>query len=131
MMAIRLALKQAKTFIHHSCIMISTDNTTVVSYINKQGGTHSPNLCVEVWKILNWCLEQDIVMIVRHIPSKFNILADHLSRLDKPIRQNGLWIKQLRIQNSRCSISQMWICSRHDSTTDSHYMSLQYKTTKH
>ena len=42
MMAIRLALKQAKTFIHHSCIMISTDNTTVVSYINKQGGTHSP-----------------------------------------------------------------------------------------
>ena len=44
MMAIRLALKQAKTFIHHSCIMISTDNTTVVSYINKQGGTHSPNL---------------------------------------------------------------------------------------
>ena len=53
MMAIRLALKQAKTFIHHSCIMISTDNTTVVSYINKQGGTHSPNLCVEVWKILN------------------------------------------------------------------------------
>ena len=37
-----------ETFIHHSCIMISTDNTTVVSYINKQGGTHSPNLCVEV-----------------------------------------------------------------------------------
>ena len=50
MMAIRLALKQAITFIHHSCIMISTDNTTVVSYINKQGGTHSPNLCVEVSK---------------------------------------------------------------------------------
>ena len=44
MMAIRLALKQAKTFIHYSCIMISTDNTKVVSYINKQGGTHSPNL---------------------------------------------------------------------------------------
>ena len=65
MMAIRLALKQAKTFIHHSCIMISTDNTTVVSYINKQGGTLSPNLCVEVWKILNWCLEQDVVIRVR------------------------------------------------------------------
>ena len=47
MMVIRLALKQAITFIHHSCIMISKDNTTVVSYINRQGGTHSPNLCVE------------------------------------------------------------------------------------
>ena len=84
MMAIRLALKQAITFIHHSCIMIST--TTVVSYINKQGGTHSPNLCMEVWDILNWCLEHDIVIRVRHVPGKFNILADHLSRLDKPVR---------------------------------------------
>ena len=66
MTAIRLALKQAKTFIHHSCIMISTDNTTVVSYINKQGGTHSPNLCVEVWKILIWCLEQDSYQSTSH-----------------------------------------------------------------
>ena len=85
MMAIRLALKQAITFIHHSGIMISTENTTVVSYINKQGGIHSPNLCIEVWEILNWCLEHNIVIRVRHIPGKFNILADRLSRLDKPI----------------------------------------------
>ena len=98
MMAIRLALKQAKTFIHPSCIMISTDNTTVVSYINKQGGTHSPNLCVEVWKILNWCLEQDIVIRVRHIPGKFNILADRLSRLDKPIKTE--WALDQTVANS-------------------------------
>ena len=98
MMAIRLALKQAKTFIQHSCIMISTDNTTVVSYINKQGGTHSPNLCVEVWKILNWCLEQDIVIRVCHIPGKFNILADRLSRLDKPIKTE--WALDQTVANS-------------------------------
>ena len=98
MMAIRLALKQAKTFIHHSCIMISTDNTTVISYINKQGSTHSPNLCVEVWKILNWCLEQDIVIRVRHIPGKFNILADRLSRLDKPIKTE--WALDQTVANS-------------------------------
>ena len=98
MMAIRLALKQAKTFIHHSCIMISTDNTTVVSYINKQGGTHSPNLCVEVWKILNWSLEQDTVIRVRHIPGKFNILADRLSRLDKPIKTE--WALDQTVANS-------------------------------
>ena len=60
MMAIRLALKKASKFIHHSCVMISTDNTTVVSYINKQGGTHSPTLCIEVWEILNWCLKHDV-----------------------------------------------------------------------
>ena len=44
-MVIRFALKKAIKYIHHSCVMISTDNITVVSYINKQGGTHSPNLC--------------------------------------------------------------------------------------
>ena len=94
MMAIRLALKQAIRFIHHSCIMISTYNTTVVSYINKQGGTQSPNLCMKVWEILNWCLEHNIIIRVRHIPGKFNILADRLSRLDNLWEQNGLWIKQ-------------------------------------
>ena len=53
-MAIRFTLIKALKYIHHSCVMISIDNTTVVSYINKQGGTHSPNLCVPVWKILQW-----------------------------------------------------------------------------
>ena len=98
MMAIRLALKQAITFIHHSWIMISTDNTMVVSYINKQGGTHSPNLCVEVWKILNWCLEHDIVIRVCHIPGKFNILADRLSRFGKPIKTQ--WALGQTVANS-------------------------------
>ena len=42
MMAIRLALKQAVSFIHHSCIMISTDNTTVNGgLIHQQTGWHS------------------------------------------------------------------------------------------
>ena len=84
-MAIHLALKKTIKFIHHSCVMISTDNTTVVSYIKKQGGTHFPNLCIEVWETLHWCLEHDVVIRVSHIPGKFNILADRLSRLDRPI----------------------------------------------
>ena len=86
MMAIRLALKQAISFIHHSCLMISTDNTTVVSFINKQAETHSLDLCVEVWEILNFCQEHDIVIRVRHITGKFSLSADRLFRLDRPIK---------------------------------------------
>ena len=88
MMAIRFTLEKAITFIHHSFVMMSTDNTTVFSYMNRQGGTHSPNLhvCIEVCKNLNWCHEHDIVVRVRHISGKFNILTDSLSRLDKPIK---------------------------------------------
>ena len=85
-MAIRFALKKAFKYIHNSCVMISTNNTTVVSYINKQGRAHSPNLLVEVWKILSWFLEQHTIIRVRHIPGRFNVLADRLSRMDKPIK---------------------------------------------
>ena len=97
-MAIRFALKRALKYSYHSCVMISTDNTTMVSYINKQRGTHSPNLCVEVWEILHWCLEQHIVVRVPHIPGKFNVLADHLSRMDKPLKTE--WALDQSIPNS-------------------------------
>ena len=85
-------------YIHHSCVMISTDNATVVSYLNKQGGTHSPNLCVEVWKILQWCLKHHIVVRIRHIPSRFNVLADRLSRMNKVIKTE--WALDQSIGNS-------------------------------
>ena len=98
MMAICLALKKAIKYIHYCCVMISTDNTTVVSYINKQGGIHSPNLCVEVWEIRHWCLEHDIMIRVGHIPGKFNILADCLSRLDRPLKTE--WALDQSVANS-------------------------------
>ena len=98
MKAICLALKKAIKYIHHSCVMILRDNKAVVSYINKQGGAHSLNLCVEVWRILNWCLEYDIVIRVCHIPGKFNILADHLSRLDRPLKTE--WALDQSVTNS-------------------------------
>ena len=85
-------------YIHHSCVMIFTNNTTVVSCINKQGGTHSPNLCVEVWEILHWCLEYDVMIRVFHIPGKFNILADRLSRMDRPLQTE--WALDQSIANS-------------------------------
>ena len=97
-MAIRFALIRAFKYIHHSCVMISSDNTTVVSYINKQGETHSPNLCVEVWKIFQWCLKHHIVVRIRHIPGKFNVLADRLSRIDKIIKAE--WALDQPIANS-------------------------------
>ena len=100
--------------------------------IYQKTGRHSfPQPFVEVWKILNWGLELDIVIRVCHIPGKFNILADRLSRLDKPIKTE--WALDQTVANSVFQMlnSQMWTCLRHNSITNSHYMSLQYKTTKH
>ena len=97
-MAIRFSLKKAIQYIHHFCVMISTNNITVVSYINKQGGTHSPNLCLEVWEILHWSLEHDTVFRICHIPGKFSILADRLSRLDRPRKTE--WSLDQSVANS-------------------------------
>ena len=97
-MAIHFALKKAIQYIHYSCVMICTDNTTMVLYINKQGGTHSPDLCMEVWEILYWCLEDNIILRICHIPGKFNILADCLSRLDRPT--NTEWSLDQLVVNS-------------------------------
>ena len=85
MIAISLTLRRALQFIKNSTVLISTDNTTVVAYLNCQGGTHSPDLCMEVWKTLIWCHQNQINLLIKHIPGKFNVLADLLSRITKPI----------------------------------------------
>ena len=57
-----------------------TDNSTVVAYINKQGGTHSAEMCALLWKIMTWCHHYHITLKARHIPGCLNVMADLLSR---------------------------------------------------
>ena len=96
-MAVSFTFKKVVHYIQHTCVMILTDNTTVVRYINKRGGTLFPNLWTEVWEILLWRLKHNITLRIRHIPGKFNILADCLSRLDKPL--NTEWYLDQTVAN--------------------------------
>ena len=66
-------------------VMIATDNLTVVSYINKQGGTHSPTFLRLTVELLLWLEAQNIIVRARHIPGCLNVTADHLSRPNQPI----------------------------------------------
>ena len=66
-------------------VMIATDNSTVVSYINKQGGTHSPTLLHLTVELLLWLEAQNIIVRARHIPGCLNMIADHLSCPNQPI----------------------------------------------
>ncbi|KAG2228482.1 hypothetical protein INT48_008098, partial [Thamnidium elegans] len=64
----------------NSTILIRTDNTTSLSYINKQGGTRSlplMELATEVW---NWCLANNIHIQAQHIRGIHNNIADMESR---------------------------------------------------
>ena len=53
--AVSLALRQFKDQCQNQTVLVATDNSTVVAYINKQGGTHSAEMCALLWKIMTWC----------------------------------------------------------------------------
>ena len=89
MKAIFLSLSRAVHKVKNSTVLVSTDNTTVVAYIRHQGGTHSTELSEEVWSVLNLCLTYNIQLLVKHIPGRFNTLADQMSRVDKLVPESG------------------------------------------
>jgi len=71
--------------IHHnppqgSVILTSTDNTTVMAYINRQGGTHSRELMEETFRLYMILEERDIQIRAQYIPGRLNVIADQLSR---------------------------------------------------
>ena len=78
--AVSLALRQFKDQCQNQTVLVSTDNSTVVAYINKQGGTHSADMCALLLKIMTWCHHYHITLKARHIPGCLNVMADLLSR---------------------------------------------------
>ena len=67
-------------------MLIATDNTTVVSYINKEGGMRSGPLCAILWRFLTWCTRKQVPLKARHIPRWLNVVADKLSRQGQTIQ---------------------------------------------
>ena len=78
--AVLLALKRFEQLCWNQTILVCSDNTTVVSYINKEGGMKSGSLCALLWRLLMWCNQRQIVLRARHIPGHLNVIADKLSR---------------------------------------------------
>ncbi|XP_072039388.1 uncharacterized protein [Amphiura filiformis] len=60
--------------------IVQSDNSTVVAYINKQGGTKSPLLCMHTLRLLKKCHHRGMSLKAIHIAGVTNILADDLSR---------------------------------------------------
>ena len=61
-------------------ILVETDSSTTVSYVNKMGGTKSAScnkIACEIW---DFCEERDLWLMATHIPGDDNIEADFESR---------------------------------------------------
>ena len=61
-------------------ILIETDSSTVVSHINRGSGCHSITQHRLIKEMLLWCHARGIHLTARHLPGKYNQLADLLSR---------------------------------------------------
>ena len=78
--AVILALKHFSDQCTKKQVLVASDNTTVVAHTNKQGGTHSSELCALMWHLLTWCNKHQILLRARHVPGSLNVIADGLSR---------------------------------------------------
>ena len=54
-------------------ILIATDNTTALAYINKQGGSKSPTLRRLTQDFFHWLDSTSITLCCRHVPGTLNI----------------------------------------------------------
>ena len=63
-------LEVSRSLVAGQSLLIRSDNTTVVSYINFQGGTHSPSLCLLAIELWEWCILRGIYLLAAHIPGE-------------------------------------------------------------
>ena len=103
--AVFLALKECQDLCLDKIVLVATDNTTVESYINKEGGMRSGPLCALLWRILTWCTRKQVTLKARHIPGRLNIVADKLSRLGQTIQTE--WALLPEVFQTICS-SLLW-----------------------
>ena len=77
---VKLALRHWEDIVTNQCLLVHVDNTTVIAYINKQGGARSPTLCHLTQEILTWCHQRNVILRAVHIKGSLNVKADYLSR---------------------------------------------------
>ncbi|XP_049331019.1 uncharacterized protein LOC125799099 [Astyanax mexicanus] len=78
--AVCLALRHFLPYVENSHVLVRTDNTTVVAYINKQGGLRSLQLHRLAHRLIIWSNANLLSLRATHVPGVSNRGADLLSR---------------------------------------------------
>ncbi len=78
--AVHLALRQFRPLLLGKHVLVRTDNTAAVSYINWLGGIRSHRMSQLARHLLLWSHTQFKSLRADHIPGKLNRAADALSR---------------------------------------------------
>ena len=80
MKAVLMALHAFQDCLVGHSVGLMSDNTTVVAYVNKQGGTVSSSLYLLTRQVLLWAENHSVTLVARYIPGSKNVVADQLSR---------------------------------------------------
>ena len=89
LLAASLAIKSFAMGKKNVHIHLKMDNTTALTYINKYGGTVSPELNQLTKEIWSWCLERNITLKASHLAGTLNLTADEESRV---MRDRSDWM---------------------------------------
>ena len=80
LLAVFLALRQFEPLLRGYHVLVRTDNTTTMCYINREGGLRSLRLHTLAHKLLIWCDTRFLSLTACHVPGLLNTGADLLSR---------------------------------------------------
>ncbi|XP_030584735.1 uncharacterized protein LOC115779969 [Archocentrus centrarchus] len=80
LLAVFLTLRRFLPFLQGHHVLVRTDNTTTVAYINRQGGLHSRQLHILARRLILWSSKRLLSLRATHIAGSLNLGADLLSR---------------------------------------------------
>ena len=80
MKAVLLTCRQLVYHLRKRCCLFLIDNSTVVSYLQKQGGTRSPALMQVTREVLLLAEQEEFLIVAQHIKGNLNVVADLASR---------------------------------------------------
>ncbi|CAK1599031.1 unnamed protein product [Parnassius mnemosyne] len=80
MFAVHAAISHEQKLLQNSQVLLQTDNRTVVSYINKEGGSKSKKLLEQTLQLLALLDKFNIHLQAQYFPGRFNVEVDALSR---------------------------------------------------
>ncbi len=84
LLAVRLALSRLRGRLRGRDVLVRTDNTATIAYINRQGGLRSRRMSQLARHLLLWSQKHLRSLRAIHIPGVFNRAADELSRAALP-----------------------------------------------
>ena len=78
--AVLLAVRHFTPLLRHRHVLVRSDSTTAVAYINRQGGTRSPACQAIAYDLWGWVQRNALSIRAVHVPGKQNEAADIMSR---------------------------------------------------